>query len=398
MRLAFVSVSDQLGGSEAVLLQLVSELGHSRPSWEIDLIVPGDGPLGARALAAGARVHVVPMPPALARIGEWASSGRIVTVAAQMVSALRGLPGYERRFAAALRAIAPRVIHSNGFKAHVVSARANVHASRLWHVHEYVSSRAVTRRLLRRYAPLCDLAVANSASVARDLEACAGDRLRQPVKVIHNGVDLDRFTPVGPVVDLDDACGLPAASPTTIRVGLVATFSRWKGHEVFLRALATLSRNPAVRGYVVGGSVYDTTGSQYSLEELRVLASSLGLGTRVGFTGFQTETPAVMRALDVVVHASTEPEPFGLVIAEAMACGRAVISSGTGGSAEIIGPGVTALMHPPGDADALARTITMLAGDRVLRARLGAAAREAAEARFGARQFGASFVSAYESL
>ena len=55
-----------------------------------------------------------------------------------------------------------------------------------------------------------------------------------------------------------------------------------------------------------------------------------------------------MRALDVVVHASTQPEPFGLVIAEAMACGRAVVVSSGGGAAEIVTPGEDALVHEVG--------------------------------------------------
>ena len=73
---------------------------------------------------------------------------------------------------------------------------------------------------------------------------------------------------------------------------------------------------------MIGGTLYQTEGSQYDLEDLRRLAANLGLEGRVGFTGFVDEPAAAMRALDVVVHASTQPEPFGLVIAEAMAGGR----------------------------------------------------------------------------
>ena len=103
--------------------------------------------------------------------------------------------------------------------------------------------------------------------------------------------------------------------------------AQWKGHEVFLRAFKMLAGDPPVRGYVIGGALYETDGSQRDLDELRRLAESLGLSWPVGFTGFVDDAAAAMRALDVVVHASTQPEPFGLVIAEAMACGRAVVVS-----------------------------------------------------------------------
>jgi glycosyltransferase involved in cell wall biosynthesis len=199
------------------------------------------------------------------------------------------------------------------------------------------------------------------------------------------------------VTDLDALAGCAAPSAPMVRVGLVATYSRWKGHDVFLRALSRI-RATNVRAYVIGGAVYDTDRSQYSLEELRALATSAGVGDRVGFTGFIAGAERAMRALDIVVHASTTPEPFGLAIAEAMACGRAVITSGAGGSAELVRDRVDALTHAPGDADGLARAIDALAGDAMLRARVGAAARQAAAERFDARRLGGEFAALYESV
>jgi glycosyltransferase involved in cell wall biosynthesis len=199
-------------------------------------------------------------------------------------------------------------------------------------------------------------------------------------------------------VDLDALSGLPPAPPDVVRVGLIATFSRWKGHEVFLRALSMISDSLPVRGYVVGGPVYDTAGSQYSIDEIRALARATGAEGRVGFTGFQADTPAVMRALDVVVHASTAPEPFGLVLTEAMAAGRALVSSAAGGSAEIVDAEVNALVHAPGDAAGLAGAIRRLAADAGLRRRLGEAGRAHVAARYDVQTFGERFVGVYEAL
>ena len=126
---------------------------------------------------------------------------------------------------------------------------------------------------------------------------------------------------------------------------------------------------------MIGGTLYQTEGSQYDLEDLRRLAANLGLEGRVGFTGFVDEPAAAMRALDVVVHASTQPEPFGLVIAEAMACGRAVVVSG-GGAAELVRPGEDALVHEAGRASALAERIGELARDSALGARAEQSARQ----------------------
>jgi glycosyltransferase involved in cell wall biosynthesis len=99
-----------------------------------------------------------------------------------------------------------------------------------------------------------------------------------------------------------------------------------------------------------------------------------------------------------VVHASTEPEPFGLVIAEAMACGKAVIVSNCGGASELVRDRVNALTHTPGDATGLAALIHELAETPRLRSQLGEAARRTAEQRFDRVRFGGEFVRIYRRL
>jgi glycosyltransferase involved in cell wall biosynthesis len=195
-------------------------------------------------------------------------------------------------------------------------------------------------------------------------------------------VDLTRFSPEGTRLDLDAAAGLLPALPGTVRVGLVATFGRWKGHETFLQAIARLPRALPFRAFIVGDSLYETDSSQLRRADLEARVSALGIGDRIGFTGFAADAAAAMRALDLVVHASVQPEPFGMVIAEAMACGRPVVVSLAGGAAEIVRDGVDALGHAPGDAGALAERLSALVADPALRARLGRAARTAAESRF----------------
>ena len=105
-----------------------------------------------------------------------------------------------------------------------------------------------------------------------------------------------------------------------------------------------------------------------------------------------------MRALDVVVHASTQPEPFGLVIAEGMACGRAVIVSDGGGAAELVTVGENALSHPPGDADSLAGCIMRLATNSGLRRRLGQGGRSTAEHRFDRARLATELVPLYRDV
>ena len=142
----------------------------------------------------------------------------------------------------------------------------------------------------------------------------------------------------------------------------------------FSRPSSRLPPGLPVRAYVIGGPAYQVSASQWTRADLVRRASDLGLDGRIGFLDFQVDTSPVYRALDVVVHASTAPEPFGLVIAEAMSCGRPVVISDAGGAREIGDPEQTCVAHPPGDVEALARQMERLVNDAALRARLGAAA------------------------
>jgi glycosyltransferase involved in cell wall biosynthesis len=165
---------------------------------------------------------------------------------------------------------------------------------------------------------------------------------------------------------------------------------------VFLDAAARLAADRPVRFYIVGGPIYRTAGSQYSIEELRAAAEARGLGDRVAFAGHQADPASALRALDVAVHASTRPEPFGRVIVEAMACGRPVVAMRHGGAAELFEDGVDALGCPPGDPGALAAAIDRLVADPDLRDRLGAAGRRSVLARFDRRRLADEWAPVYD--
>jgi glycosyltransferase involved in cell wall biosynthesis len=396
-RLSFLSVSAEMGGSEVSLLELLRGLRRLEPGWTLDLIVPREGALARRASDTGVAVHVLPFPERLARLGEGA--GGVAALAERGVSMLLAAGGvgvYSRRLAKLLAALRPDIVHTNGFKVHVLGARARPRGTPLvWHVHEYVGGRPISRALLGRHASRVAAIVANSRSVAADVAAAIDPPA--PVTTIYNAVDADVFTPAGPAVDLDALSSLPPAAAGTVRVGLVATFGRWKGHDTFFEALRALPPDLAVRGYIVGDALYDTAGSQHTRAEFEQRIGALGLRGRVGLTGFVDDAAGAMRGLDVVVHASTQPEPFGLVIAEGMASGRAVIVSAAGGAGELVTEGVDALTHQPGDAQGLSRCIVLLASDAALRRRLGASARDTARRRFDPTAFTRAFIDVYQA-
>ncbi|MEM1415959.1 MAG: glycosyltransferase family 4 protein [Myxococcota bacterium] len=383
-----MSPSGGLGGAERSLLGCVLSLRRAEPSWSLRVLSFSEGALVERFAEAGVHVEVLPLPEVVGQIGE-AGARQALRPRALAASA---------RFAARLRrtlaAHRPDVVHTNGVKAHLLApAVAPLRRRVVWHVRDFVGERRVARTGLGALRRSAAGAIANSHAVARDLSAVAPGL---PTRTVHNAIDLHRFRPGPP-----DPALVPPGAEGAVRVGLVSTFARWKGHALFLDAAARLKERfgpEALRFVIVGGPIYATAGSQWSREELAAEVRARGLEAYVHFAGFVDAPERAYRSLDVVVHASTRPEPFGRVIVEAMACARPVVVSAEGGASELFEHGVQALGFTPRDPRSLADAIASLAEDPERRQALAEAGRRHAHARFGDARLGPELVDAYAAF
>ena len=181
-------------------------------------------------------------------------------------------------------------------------------------------------------------------------------RYRTPperVVPIHRGVDLDLFdvraVSEARVVQLAEAWQLPDGAQVAMLPG---RFTRLKGHAVLIDALALMQRKGAL-ALLIGADA----GRQGYRDELLKRVQRHGLEGAVRFVGHCNDMPAAYMLADVVVSASTQPEAFGRIAAEAQAMGRPVIATDHGGARETVIPGRTGWLTPPGDAQALARAL-----------------------------------------
>ncbi len=402
MRITFLNPIGEVGGAERVLLAAIRGAREHLPGARLDVVLFADGPLRAEAERLGATVAVVPLPASLAELGDTRlrDNGRARTLARLGFgwAALGEAPvavGFVRRLRVALRRSAADLIHSNGLKAHAFAAVARPRGVPvLWHLHDLLSHRPVMALLLRRFGAWAAGGIAISEAVRRDAEAVLPGLA---ISLVRNAVDTDHFAPADrDGAELDRLAGLAPAGPGVVRVGLVATYANWKGQDVFLDALARLPvAGPPVRGYIVGGPIYATAGSQFTRDELERRAAANGLAGRVGFIPFQPDPADVYRTLDVAVHASTRPEPFGLTIVEAMGCGKPVVVAAAGGAAELFTTGHDGLGHTPGDVMGLTGAIARLAADPGLRTQLGANARRTAVERFSQERYGREIAAVF---
>ena len=402
MRVAYLTPTGVIGGAERSLLDIMSAIRQAAPEVRMNLIAAADGPLVGRASALGVHVRVLPMAKSLMGAGDSgivASHPNPLVIGARMLRAGIAAWPYSRSLDHTLAELGPDIVHSNGIKFHGLTGFLTRGVPVVWHIHDFLGARPLAAHALRWAWRRAAAAFAVSRAVANDARATLGGE--HPIEVIHNAVDTDLFSPGHPDgPNLDRLAGLPAEMRPIVRVGIVATYARWKGQDLFLRAAARIlsMSTRELRFFVVGGPIYSTTGSQFTTAELRSRAAELGIGNRVGFVGFVESVAEVYRALDIVVHASTRPEPFGLTIAEAMACARPVIVSQEGGAAELFTDGHDAVGFQPRDVDSLARAIVTLADDPARRTHLAGHARQTVLERFSRARVARDMLASYGRL
>jgi glycosyltransferase involved in cell wall biosynthesis len=234
-----------------------------------------------------------------------------------------------------------------------------------------------TRLLLRA----CDRVTAPSRSYL----GCVLDafpRLRHKAVAVHNGIDLAEFGG-----DLREE-----GAPRGRFLLNIAAHNGKKGIDTLLHAISIArSSRPDLELVQVGDGPLRS--------EMEALAVRLGLEENVRFLGTQ-ELPAVRRLLGqcTAFVLPSRAEPFGIVLLEAMACGKAVVASRVGGIPEFVVDAESGYLVPPDDPQALASAICRVVADDLARHRLGAAGREAVAARFTHEHMGARFESIFRDL
>ena len=231
--------------------------------------------------------------------------------------------------------------------------------------------------LMRRSYPLATGFLANSEAVKQ--QVCARDHLDPArVKVIHNGIDRDRFP-------FAEHSGSPLA------IGFVANLDRpVKRADLFLRAAARVAReHPDITWHLVGDG------------ELRpryeALAAELGIRERTHFAGRIAEVPAYLQKLAIGVICS-DSEGFSNAVLEYMLSGCAVVATAAGGNLEVVEDGSTGLLVPQGDEQALAGALRRLIEDPGLRGALCRRARTMVEREFPWEKCIAGHAEHYQAL
>ena len=179
--------------------------------------------------------------------------------------------------------------------------------------------------------------------------------------VIHSGVDLSRFSNIR--ADLHDAKKRLGVPKETFIVGTVGRLTRIKGHKYLIEAARKILLTRPDMTFIF-------LGDGELMNDLKAQAASLGIYDKVKFLGWRDDVAEVMSTFDLFVLPSLN-EGMGKVLVEAMAMGKPIIASNVGGVSDLVKNEENGLLVPPEDADAIARSISILHSDPMKRKEMG---------------------------
>ncbi len=349
----FIHGITQIGGAERELLLILEHL--ERQSYAPVMVCPDKGPLVDELNRLGIEMRYVPLPP-------W----RKVLAYPKRARSIRQLQDV-------IREIHPALIHVNDiwWVPHSLRANSGLGVPILAHVRQEIEPRKVHRYGLDR----ADVVLPMSRHIQQSLEA--GGVPGRRLLTLYSALDMTRVPQREDGRRRGRRFGIPDDVPL---IGTVANLFPRKGYEVILKALPKILVSFPTMQYVIigqGGSGYERS--------LRSLVGNLGLEKTVHFVGFQKEVYSCLAAMDIYVHPALM-EGFGIAMLEAMAMEKPIVASRVGGIPEVVEDGVTGLLVPPGDPEALASAVLRLVRDPNSRQFMGRAGKQRLQAHFTVEQ------------
>ncbi len=382
----FVHNNNDFYGAESILLELVKRLDRS--SFYPIVVLPTDtrhiNRLSLRLEQEGIEHYFIRM--AVMRRKYFHLLGALRFLRDLVLGSLSLVRLIRRRHVA--------LVHSNtiavlcGAVAAWITRRPHV-----WHIHEIIVDPKPARRMMHSLVcHLSDAVITISGAVRghilRDCPSCA-----ERFKVIHNGIDVAPLSREPGNARIREEFGVPLNAPL---VGMAGRVCRWKGQLLFLEAAKLASQAKPGLYFIAVGGVFDD--EVVYMERFRNAADRSGLEGRFIVSDFRSDIREIMNSFDIFVLPSTQPEPFGLVVLEAMALAKPVIASAHGGPMETVCHGETGYLIPPNDSRALADSILKLADDPLHAVSMGAAGCQRVSERFRAERFVSDFQRLYLDL
>ena len=263
----------------------------------------------------------------------------------------------------------------------------------VWSIHELMVEPATVRSALHYMIPRFSTRVVTVSQAVREHMLKDAAKFADRFTFVRGAIDVEPFLNAKGRARVRGEWGV---KDDEVLIGMVGRVTRWKGQSIFVQAAKHIAeRHPEVKFAAVGG-VFDT--EKFYMDRFRKEVQEAGLENKLTINDFRADMPDVFAAFDIFVLPSILPEPFGLVVIEAMASGKPVVATAPGGPSETVVDGETGFLVPPSDASAIARAVEVLLADPQKRISMGDAGRCRAREVFSLPRYVTEFEELYDAL
>ena len=340
----FVNHTAEMGGAECALARLIAAMNQER--WHPVVVFGEEGAAVELLRSRSVEVYVLPMREGLAHVRKEELHMDFCLRRKLTVAAVRYILTLRRFF----KERGVDVVHTNSMKAHVLGgiAAAATRTPLVWRLRDSLHPACLTNtalqlmRFLARHLP--QRVMSASQSVARD---AFGKTAVKKLEIVYDGIEEACFENPAPLPSLKHN------GPW--RVGIAGRICPWKGQHVFMEAAAKLlERGWDIQFEILGGPLFSQEAYQ---ERLLRFATACTLRKNVLYAGQVNDVPNRIRQWDILVHASTLPDPCPNVILEAMAAGVPIVGANAGGVPELLDHGRCGVLFKADNPDALCSAI-----------------------------------------
>lgn len=263
----------------------------------------------------------------------------------------------------------------------------------VWSIHELMVEPATVRNALHYMIPRFSTRVVTVSEAVRDHMLKDAAKFADRFTFVRGAIDVEPFLNANGRARVRAEWGV---RDDEVLIGMAGRVTRWKGQSVFVQAATLIAeRHPEAKFAAVGG-VFDT--EKFYMDRFRKEVHDAGLDNKLTINDFRADMPDVFAAFDIFVLPSILPEPFGLVVIEAMASGKPVVATAPGGPSETVVDGETGFLVPPSDASAIAKALEELLADPPKRISMGEAGRRRAREVFSLPRYVSEFEELYDRI
>ena len=369
--IVFLHSSSELYGSDRSLLNLVKNLDKDK--FNITVILPEDGPLVDK-INSFDNVEVIINELAVLRRKNLSLSG-MSKYFIELIRYIKFINNLIKEKSIDIVYTNTSVIFVGGISAKICKVKS------VWHIREIIKSkyeRFIVSKIVNIFS---DYIIANSKATAEAIS-----KNKDKVKVVYNAIDIEKNSGLE---DIDEVYKEVAAtivrSNNKIKIGMAGRINRWKGQKLFVDMAKLVSEENDNVEFLIAGDVYK--GEDYILDDLKGYILESGVKDKIGLLGQVDNMSNFYKKLDIFVLPSIQPEPFGLVVIEAMNNKLPVVATNHGGPVEIIDNNIDGFLVDYKDAREMAQVVNKLIKDKELRNYIAANAEKKVKEKFNVSRY-----------